>query len=184
VQSAVESVGIYDTLVSLAGLPRRPSLDELEGLSFAHLVSDGESEAQIASSKAFVQTMHEVPAMGTQFGVRTARWCYNEHYSGPPHVTHSTPAIRHEQLHPRLDQLHGIELLDCRDPTIASRGFLNNLATNHVRPKYDSEIAHLAFLLRTNFKELPPFDLDSFRNQTSWGSGARASVAAVAAHKA
>ena len=145
-RSAVESVGIYDTLVSLAGLPRRPSLDELEGLSFAHLVSDGESEAQIASSKAFVQTVQNLPVMGTQFGVRTHKWCYNEHYYGPLHSGKVVPpSVLHEQLHPTQDQLKGIELFDCSDKDVSMHGFPNNLAEKHL-DQYDEAIDNLSLI--------------------------------------
>ena len=180
VQSAVESVGLFNTLVNLAGLDRSEALSQLQGDSFAHLLKSGESSSDIEQSKAFVQTVHPVPAMGTQFGVRTARWCYNEMYSGPAGAFHVTPEILHDQMHSPLSRLLGIELLDCSDAEAAVQGFQNNLATEHPT-KYDSEIDHLAQLLRSNYKELPPYDLVSLRNRTSWGTAARAAKARAAA---
>ena len=165
-QSVVESVGIYDTLVSLAQLPRYPGL---EGSSFAELLTQ-ESEETVANSKAFVQFVEPSINGGTLFGVRTHQWCYNELYFGPPvWDTLISPSLLHEQLHPTQDQLRGIELFDCSDQDASIYGFPNNLAVIHL-DRYDDDIDHLAWLLRTNFKDLPSYDLVSLRNQTAWAS--------------
>ena len=162
VQSVVESVGIYDTLVSLAQLPRHPGL---EGSSFAELLTQ-ESEEAVANSKAFVQFVDTNVERGTQFGVRTHQWCYNEHYFGPSDWgTVVSPSLLHEQLHPTQGQLKGIELFECSDQDASIYGFPNNLAEIHL-DQYDDTIDHLAKLLRTNFKELPSYDLV----KTAWGN--------------
>lgn len=166
VHSAVESVGLYSTLVSLAELPTGEALSQLQGDSFAHLLKS-ESSHDIAQSVAFVESPRQAPAKSAEFGVRTARWCYNEfyqvHHSGPRGS--KSPATLYKEFLPSLDELVGIELLDCSDKYVSVDGFETNLALDHP-DDYNSEIDHLAHLLRTNFQELPPFSLASLRNQT------------------